>query len=175
LLFLPSRTRPPRRVEMADHPGAAQTVFLADSFRLPAVEEVALIVPGRSGFDPVSHDGLFESVAAVGGQRRKDLVSRAFHGDNSRRSQRSQEQVVCVAPGNDELVNVTSCGPPPRRRFGLFDLSGVLSRAVSRLLCIFEPFPPPGSSVTVRHPMRPPPARPHREGGPPPAACGSSR
>jgi hypothetical protein len=40
-------------LEVADLPGAAEAVGLADTFPLPAVEEVALVVPDRSGFDLV--------------------------------------------------------------------------------------------------------------------------
>jgi hypothetical protein len=71
---------------MADLPGAAEAAVLADALPFPAVEEVALVVPGRRGFDPVSHDGLVEGVAAVGRMGWEDLVSGSFHGVSTWRS-----------------------------------------------------------------------------------------
>jgi hypothetical protein len=61
-------------LEMADLPGAAEAMLLADDLSLPAVEEVALLVPGRSPFDPVFHNGVVQRLLAVGRMLGKELV-----------------------------------------------------------------------------------------------------
>src|SRR5262245_59374024 len=59
---------------MPDLAGAPKAMLPADALPLPSVKQVAVLVPGRSPLDPVTHDRVVQGLLAVGRVLGEELV-----------------------------------------------------------------------------------------------------